>query len=37
MTEYYKNLFGAPSQSFFSMDENFFDDMTKMSDEENEI
>ena len=37
ITNYYKNLFGAPEEGNFSMDETRTDDIPQVSDEENNL
>ena len=37
ITEFYKKLFGAPEENFFSLDETVAQDISKLSDEENDI
>ena len=37
ITNYYKNLFGAPQEGNFSMDESRTDDIPQVSDEENNL
>jgi hypothetical protein len=37
ITNYYKNLFGAPEEVNFSMDESRTDDITQVSVEENNL
>ena len=37
ITDFYKKLFGAPEENFFSLDETVGQDISKLSEEENDI
>ncbi|XP_073354001.1 uncharacterized protein [Aegilops tauschii subsp. strangulata] len=37
ITNYYKNLFGAPAENYVALDESMVDDIPQLRDEENEV